>query len=67
MDEGRRRKIGGSWELQEKNRETRRINRHIPREIDHETNCAMVGRPGAPWMCYFSDGAQFWDVLKTVA
>jgi WD40 repeat protein len=24
-------------------------------------------RPGAPWMCYFSKGARFWDVLKMVA
>ena len=69
MNEGRRRKIGGgSWELRkEENRETGRINCHIARQIYRETNRAMDERPGASWMCYFSEGARFWDVLKTVA
>jgi hypothetical protein len=62
VDEGRRRV--GSLELRkEENGETRRINRHIASQIHRETERAMDERPGAP---YFSEGAQFWAVLKTV-
>jgi hypothetical protein len=65
VDVGR---YGGGWELRkEENRESRRINRHIARQIHRETNRTMDERPDAPWMCYFGEGARFWDVLKTVA
>jgi hypothetical protein len=43
------------------------MNRHIARQTDRETKRAMGGRPDAPWMYYFGEGARFWDVLKRVA
>ena len=65
MDEGRRRKDRvGSLELRkEENGETRHINRHIASQIHRETNRAMDERPGAPWMCYFSE-ARFWGSFE---
>jgi hypothetical protein len=57
VDEARRRMIGGSWELRkEENRETWRINHYIVKQIHRETSRVMDERPGAPWMCCFSEG-----------